>query len=526
MVAKIELDTHLSANRDLKHLDPQICGWETFAHDVFDPHSTYNQVLEEETSAAARLAGAGLQTSDAVIQVLSAGLEQARHLRHASWIPGDAAAVWLAGMLLREPARLNWHIRRLDGVSPSSAWAYLAETIGQRSRFTSARQLDCIRLMQAWPETMDWDMRRGTVLEPIARMAFRSLHKNSLVPDDAALDAAHTFHGSPRMPWLIGNPDEILRRRDIAQGARVLIDYKCPGVMPAPAEHAEPEYITQLHLYTEICNQANVRTEVMALARLYVDPGLAHAWVDLLQAGQLTLQAVAANALWLTRSKSGVVSIEHQKIPYDPVFLDQVINACSDADARVQQGRLSPVFVRPKVVLPQILRVQARTIAEQLAGLIVMDKQIETAKQPLMVALQNIYRGIDTQRLDAGVSPLSLGKSCPLDVASAIQFLDSCNVDTRPFIKPQQPKPPRFDTHKLVEALHAVGADPIDFCGEQYRMQLSRSSRPEVVANIEALQERAERLLASVINTAEAAVQGCPEPADGPVEALLETPEM
>src|SRR5690606_14671796 len=94
-------------------------------------------------------------------------------LPQATAISQEHAERWLEGVMRYHRARAAWHARRLYGIGGSEMGAVLRGLNGlKETGFGTFRNVVEQKLMMRLPEYENVHMKRGTVLEPLARLAF------------------------------------------------------------------------------------------------------------------------------------------------------------------------------------------------------------------------------------------------------------------------------------------------------------------------------------------------------------------
>ena len=520
------IDITRASRYSLADLDYRHSGLDDLAIRAVDRQSDLNRGARGAHLADA-LDRMGLTEAAAVQALLRDALAQAAQLRHAQVVRGGDAASWIAGVFQREPERLLWHIRRLDGVSPSSAWTYVAESLGQRNWWNTARDLDRTRLMTLLPEPPDWHRTRGTHLEPLARALLYSRHGDRITSDTATIRRAATLRGAPGMPWLIGNPDDVvLLKMGRVQGQRRPNDFKCPAELPDPDDDPSPEYRTQLHLYRLLIASAGVQTNTGMLTHLCVKEELARMWVYQLARNPARLSRIVEDAGELMDAGHDLVQMCFQRVPFEPEFERTVIEACHAADHRILQGKVAPYPTKPRVELSEQDLYHARNLAARLAEVICSREAVESVESVLRQQIAQIYAQTETTGKDAGLGLIALKTPVYLDKERAIEALTRCQVPLADLgVKNETVT---YDSKKLRKALIKAGLDPAEYESRQVRLGLPSSPKGAAARRIDQIRAEAMDRLAPLVAAVQNAMERHPAPAnpDPDLEARADDMEM
>lgn len=193
-------------------------------------------------------------------------------LPQAPVINQEHAGRWLEGVMRYHRKRAEWHAKRLNGIGGSEIGAVIRGLNGlKESGFSSFRQVVEHKLMMRLPEYETIHMKRGTVLEQLARLAFLYRYKGER--DVAAIRAAEQARGRPGYEWLVGNPDDLV----MLNGKRFLTDYKVPNQFD---DEIAFDYQAQLHHYDLLCKMGGVKVDGLLLAKLDLSPELANGLVE------------------------------------------------------------------------------------------------------------------------------------------------------------------------------------------------------------------------------------------------------
>lgn len=200
------------------------------------------------------------------VQAILATLEQAPVIQQ------EHASRWLEGIMRYHRSRAEWHAKRLKGIGGSEMGAVLRGLYGiKESGFSTLRRVVEQKLMMRMPEFETIHMKRGTVLEPLARLAF--LYRYKAQRDVAAMKATAEAKSKPGYEWLVGNPDDLV----ILNNKRFVTDYKVPNKFDHDIAY---DYSVQLHHYALLSQMAGVKIDGLILAKLDLSPELANSLVE------------------------------------------------------------------------------------------------------------------------------------------------------------------------------------------------------------------------------------------------------
>ncbi|WP_326430264.1 YqaJ viral recombinase family protein (plasmid) [Stutzerimonas frequens] len=193
-------------------------------------------------------------------------------LPQASQIDQADAERWVASIMRYHAKRAVWHAKRLHGIGGSEMGAVIRGMNNlKESGFSNFSRIVEQKLMKRLPEFQTVHMKRGTVLEDLARRAF--LYRYNAEQDLAALQAVGDVKVKPGYEWLVGNPDDFV----MINGKRFLADYKVPSSFD---DSIDFDYRVQLHHYGLLGQMAGVKIDGMILAKLDLAPELAASLVS------------------------------------------------------------------------------------------------------------------------------------------------------------------------------------------------------------------------------------------------------
>ena len=166
-------------------------------------------------------------------------IEQIRRLPQFRYINKDAMGEWLDAVEATEPARMEWHIRRLGGLGGTD----LGEIVTHVRGGWGFRSLDTVvaeKLMAIPPAGSNEKMRRGIELEEVVRRMFHE-QTGAVVRDDLIRACLQDLPGE--FGFIRSNPDDVV---EIPGIGIYLPDYKCPD---EPHHEISINYQTQLQVY-------------------------------------------------------------------------------------------------------------------------------------------------------------------------------------------------------------------------------------------------------------------------------------
>lgn len=179
---------------------------------------------------------------------------------------------WVAGIMRHHSPRAKWHVRRLHGFGGSEIGAILRHELKNgEGGFSTAKSVIEGKLLKRLPSFENHHMRRGNVLEPLARLAF--LIRYSAVRDLAALKAIQEPHGKNGYEWHVGNPDDLC----LIKNKRFVCDYKVPNTY---TEAVEFDYDAQVHHYALGARLRGIKVDGVIIAKLDIAPEIAAGLVD------------------------------------------------------------------------------------------------------------------------------------------------------------------------------------------------------------------------------------------------------
>lgn len=203
-----------------------------------------------------------------------------RRLPQASQISEEAQKRWLAHISKYQSDRAVWHAERLKGLGGSEIGAVLRHFLDlNETGFSDAQEVVESKLMLRMPLGDNPHLKRGRVLESLARLAFLLKYQSKV--DLPALKALNNAPKRRGYEWLQGNPDDIVI---LPNGMRALPDYKVPGSFDTDIAF---DYKAQLHHYDLIAKSAGVEIDQLVLAKLDLAPEIAASLVNKIEQGKM-----------------------------------------------------------------------------------------------------------------------------------------------------------------------------------------------------------------------------------------------
>lgn len=181
-------------------------------------------------------------------------------LPQLSVIDPEDATRWVAGILKSHGSRADWHARRLLGIGGSEMGAVVSFYRGEKSEgFSSVEEVTEGKLMKRLPGFETWHMRRGNVLEVLARQTFLDKVKGTI--DHEAMNALSRASKLAGYEFMVGNPDDIV----LIDGKRYIAEYKVPNTY---SEEVEFDYEVQTHHYATLAKMAGIPIDGIYLVKL------------------------------------------------------------------------------------------------------------------------------------------------------------------------------------------------------------------------------------------------------------------
>lgn len=203
-----------------------------------------------------------------------------KNLPQASHITEEAQKRWLAHISRYQADRAGWHADRLFGLGGSEIGAVLRHFLDlDETGFSDAQEVVESKLMLRMPLGDNPHLKRGRVLESLARLAFLLKYQSKV--DLQSLKAVNEAPKRRGYEWLKGNPDDIVI---LPNGMRALPDYKVPGTFDTDIAY---DYKAQLHHYDLIAKSAGIEIDQLILAKLDLAPEIATSLVNKIEQGKM-----------------------------------------------------------------------------------------------------------------------------------------------------------------------------------------------------------------------------------------------
>lgn len=179
---------------------------------------------------------------------------------------------WVAGITRYHSDRAQWHAKRLTGIGGSEIGAVIRGIKElKESGFSTLNHVVRSKLLMRLPEFQTEPMRRGNVLEHLARLSF--MYRYKAAQDFKAMNAMESGSGRKGYEWLIGNTDDLI----MLGNKRWVNDYKVPSSFSEEIEH---DYSAQIHHYGLKAKFAGIRIDGHMLTKLDLAPELALSLTD------------------------------------------------------------------------------------------------------------------------------------------------------------------------------------------------------------------------------------------------------
>lgn len=476
------------------------------AADAFEINHPTNQVVDGQTPTITRLLKAGIQTPGLLADRLAVAWKQAQALRHSGVIDARDAVQWIVNVAFNDPSRLQWHIDRLDGVSASTGYAYIAESRGSRSFFTCGRELDESRLMRRTPVEPTWPMYRGTMLEEVARQLFYDTYV-AFKPDPVSLEAARSVRGTPSLPWLIGNPDDIALNSNGNQQRRVLIDYKCPTALKNEMEKPPMDYTTQLHHYALMAAAAMRPVSKAMILNLYVAEDIARLWSDMIdREGPDGLEFVMRQARYMMDNKLPLIELTPQVVPLNPAYIEEMKRVYAQADRRVLAGTPAPWPKKKEIEIEPEALERAQRIEGELTRALIWERALKEHADVMKREVKSIFSDTSLTGKKSPLPLLAVQSNRSFDLPKAVEYLKANGFDTKSICK--QVTSETYE-RKVVEAVLEKLDVPIEnFVSQDVTVGLARAKTGPVFDRIDHIRQSA------IANVAESFPYDPPTPQD------------
>lgn len=447
-------------------------------------------------------------------------------LRHRKALQDDHIERWITTMLERDPGRMSWHIRRLDGVNASSVYSYVADLRQTYDSMDPARLLDLQRQLIAAPAETNTHMLRGTMMEAVAA---HIAHEHYRVRTQERAMAAITAQcGIPQAPSLRGNPDETVSY----DGRLAIWDYKVPAVPKHPSDAPMGEYIAQLHQYALLARAARQPVGAMALIHLEMPEELANDMANDLAGLDQERRARRAEGyaetllrlMHLRCGHGGAIRLRRQPIAFDKAMAQDIIRAANAADERAMRGELLPYPRRPDPDISDAARERGMGYQTKAARLIALRKELEEEESEVQKGFKSLLKGVDTRGKAQPFPLLSVNTRFQIDTDRAARHLEALQVPAKEYTNPGgfDPKrvtalasrigvdpdtlrePPIPDVKKLKQAVSLHDPDALPELGRlDHSVSLTRAKKGAPAEQVERLQTQMRAQLTQITHSAE-----------------------
>lgn len=366
-------------------------------------------------------------------------------LPQASVIDQEHAARWLEGVMRYHRPRAEWHAKRLGGIGGSEMGAVLRGLYElKETGFGTFRKVIEQKLMMRLPEFQTIHMKRGTVLEPLARLAF--MYRYKAEQDHAALNGLAMGKNRPGYEWLVGNPDDLVSLKN----KRFLVDYKVPSQCD---EEIEYDYQVQLHHYDLLCQMRGIKTHGLILAKLDLSPELATSLVDRFSGmSQAQVHELARTIATMDMPGMRVVGLVLDK---DRSMQMDILEAGSTAwNDYVLEGNVPPKPREQLVELDDQRMLKLGSFQQQYAMAKAGIKYLTEQCKSIEAEIQSVLDGVDVK--DKAL-PLSLVKVTPNGIDKEALIAEARALGAR---TEELAGDPVYSMTALLEEIKRLNGDP------------------------------------------------------------------
>lgn len=306
----------------------------------------------------------------------------------ARLVPAEVKARWLAGVLKHHSDRAEFHVKRLCGLGGSEMGALVrhANDLGGGG-FTTAERIVQQKLLMRLPEFETTHMRRGNVLEPLARAAF--MHRFKAQRDLDAISRMGQPHGRADVPWLVGNPDDIV----MMQGRRLLPDYKVPNTF---TDHIEFDYSAQLHHYALGAKLRGIQIDGLVLAKLDLSQATADELVEKLEGASLE-EIDRVGRLIADADLPGFRVVGQVIDQSRAMYVDILATGKVFWEDYVLQGRVPQPVIKPPLPLSDEQLLAVGDLERRYAKLAAVKGRVEREQKEVGAQLAEACAGIETE---------------------------------------------------------------------------------------------------------------------------------
>jgi len=461
----------------IKSLQLAETGLVRFAEDLFSETPDLPDIDPWNEPVATRLQKAGIKSKDDLLRLFDQALKASQRLRHSDVIKAGNAINWIAGVGLNDPGRLMWHIKRLDGIGASSAGVYVEEARGLRNPWTTARELDMVRLMMRTPTPPDTNTFRGQHLESVARSLFYGMpeRNRSFKPDSKTLELVRRSAGIKGHPWLKGNPDDF----SIYKGDKIILhDYKVPSQPKKEGDAVPIGYRVQLQNYALQAAAEGRAVSAILLVHLYVAPDLSEVWSRMLEADPSSHEHVVKMASFaLEKRLNDQVRLTIQTVTPSKELQKDIMRICSIADKRVLRGELSPWPSKREAELDENQAGELRGLDLKLSRVLALQHALGKTEIELKEKIKSVIGDVDIKNVSTGLRLCSASKRGTLRSEEAINALVANGYDVTPLRSIRTEEIVEYHNEAIVEALGEQGIPSDLYTDEQIIVGASRAKK-------------------------------------------------
>ena len=355
-------------------------------------------------------------------------LPQAKHIKK------EDARAWLLSVQENDPARVNWHLKRLSGLGGSDIGEIAAWQMGYPNQFKTPADIVRDKLMKNPVGFQTPQMRRGSLLEPAIRQIFHEDFEASTNEKLKSCIEKVEHYGSNNHPWMRGNVDDVVE----IDGSTYIVDYKSSSHVPPSAPIP---YAAQVHQYACL----------------------------LAEDQELELPGCDGLLICYFDYPSGeVVPIE---VPFDPEIMQAVKEGGDIIWQHVLDGSYPDITPRErsKKEIPEEIKEQIQSLEEELVQANIYScaaKDIYQNKQQELNNILKTYCG--EEPLKEQSIPLQIMSStvkCDLDHEELQQLVKNTQVDESTLKSTSATK---FDEDKIKSFLKEHGQKQKDFKKQEF----------------------------------------------------------
>lgn len=390
--------------------------------------------------------------------------ERLDSLPQASLVSQESRARWVQSILAWHAERAMWHAERLSGLGGSEIGAVIRHLLGRSDGgFSTMPRIVEQKLMMRMPEFETHHMRRGTVLEDLARRAFR--YKYSAVADEAAIAAMQAPHGRKGFEWLRGSPDDLV----LINGKRYLPDYKVPENFDFEVPF---DYEAQLHHYELGARFRGIKCDGgLLLVKLDLAPQVARAVQGKLESGEMSHDELDSFARAIARTNVDGMRVMAIMVESKRAMQLDILDCGAECwNNFVLRGVVPEMDPRAPLVLDEASERQIEFLQQQYvlakSGISKLEKICESASQGILEK----FAGADLNRFAPDSSLIAIREK--RDVDSSAVIAEAISQGALPEDIHQEKV--SYNLAALVDEIKRLGGDP----EASSLFDVSRSSTP------------------------------------------------